>query len=110
LLANSTIRHATGACRLGGDIAKVADSFRIGHVDELTDNSLSGRDPQRLRDGINGCFYGPPRVARVRQFGETDRVAPRGATYKYSARGLLGLTEADRDILSKHSRSPEPGN
>ena len=46
------------------------------------------------------------RVARVHQFGETDRVAPNGAQYKYPARALLGLTAEDRalirDMLLKH--------
>lgn len=46
------------------------------------------------------------RVARVHQFGENDRVAPGGVDYKYPARVLLGLTDADRemirDMLLKH--------
>jgi len=46
------------------------------------------------------------RVARVHQFGETDRVAPRGVEYKYPARALLGFTpderELIRDMLLKH--------
>lgn len=46
------------------------------------------------------------RVARVHQFGEIDRVAPRGVSYKYPARALLGFTvderELIRDMLLKH--------
>lgn len=46
------------------------------------------------------------RVARVHQFGETDRVAPHGVEYKYPVRVLLGLTpderELIRDTLLKH--------
>ena len=46
------------------------------------------------------------RVARVHQFGEEDRVSPRGPTYSYPARPLLGFSEADRalvrDSLLKH--------
>lgn len=36
------------------------------------------------------------RVARVHQFGEDDRVSPRGPVYSYPVRRLLGLNEADR--------------
>lgn len=46
------------------------------------------------------------RVARVHQFGEDDRVSPRGPVYSYPARALLGFSEADRalvrDALLKH--------
>jgi phage virion morphogenesis protein len=46
------------------------------------------------------------RVARVHQFGESDRVAPKGPGYRYPERVLLGFTDADRamirDILLKH--------
>jgi phage virion morphogenesis protein len=46
------------------------------------------------------------RIARVHQFGETDRVAPRGPEYKYDARELLGFSPDDlkmiRDMLLKH--------
>lgn len=46
------------------------------------------------------------RVARVHQFGESDRVAPHGVEYKYPARVLLGFTtderELIRDMLLKH--------
>lgn len=46
------------------------------------------------------------RLARVHQFGERSRVAPGGPEYKYPARMLLGMTEADRelirDLLLKH--------
>ncbi|MDR5797441.1 MULTISPECIES: phage virion morphogenesis protein [unclassified Caballeronia] len=39
------------------------------------------------------------RVARVHQFGETDRVAPGGKDYKYPARVLLGFTTEDRELI-----------
>ncbi|MCF7694674.1 phage virion morphogenesis protein [Mycetohabitans sp. B2] len=39
------------------------------------------------------------RVARVYQFGERERVAPRGPYYRYPARGLLGLTGADQRLI-----------
>ncbi|MFP3567307.1 phage virion morphogenesis protein [Paraburkholderia sp. SIMBA_030] len=46
------------------------------------------------------------RVARVHQYGETDRVAMGGPSYKYPARVLLGFTDAERnlirDLLLKH--------
>ncbi|RKF33604.1 phage virion morphogenesis protein [Paraburkholderia fungorum] len=46
------------------------------------------------------------RVARVHQYGETDRVAPHGVEYKYPARVLLGFTHEERelirDMLLKH--------
>jgi phage virion morphogenesis protein len=39
------------------------------------------------------------RVARIHQFGESDRVAPHGPEYKYPARVLLGFSDADRDMI-----------
>ncbi|VVD31073.1 Phage virion morphogenesis protein (fragment) (plasmid) [Paraburkholderia dioscoreae] len=36
------------------------------------------------------------RVARVHQYGETDRVAKGGPMYKYPARVLLAFTSEDR--------------
>jgi phage virion morphogenesis protein len=46
------------------------------------------------------------RVARVHQYGESDRVAPGGPEHKYDARVLLGFTPDDldmiRDSLLKH--------
>jgi phage virion morphogenesis protein len=46
------------------------------------------------------------RVARVHQYGGTDRVAPGGPEYQYDARVLLGFTPDDldliRDLLLKH--------
>jgi phage virion morphogenesis protein len=39
------------------------------------------------------------RVARVHQFGESDRVAPGGVEYKYPARILLGMTDEDRNLI-----------
>jgi phage virion morphogenesis protein len=40
------------------------------------------------------------RIARVHQYGLTDRVAPGGPDYRYPARGLLGLTDADRAAIA----------
>jgi phage virion morphogenesis protein len=46
------------------------------------------------------------RVARVHQFGESERVAPGGVEYKYPTRVLLGFKDTDhsmiQDILLKH--------
>ncbi|MEX3929965.1 phage virion morphogenesis protein [Paraburkholderia sp. BR10936] len=39
------------------------------------------------------------RVARVHQYGESDRVAKGGPKYKYPARVLLGFSDADRDMI-----------
>jgi phage virion morphogenesis protein len=39
------------------------------------------------------------RVARVHQYGLTDRVAQHGVEYKYPARALFGFTDADRDLI-----------
>ncbi|MEM5451893.1 phage virion morphogenesis protein [Paraburkholderia guartelaensis] len=39
------------------------------------------------------------RVARVHQYGESDRVAKGGPMYKYPARVLLGFSDADRDMI-----------
>lgn len=39
------------------------------------------------------------RIARVHQHGLRERVAPRGPYYRYPARVLLGLTEADRTLI-----------
>ncbi|RYF02236.1 MAG: phage virion morphogenesis protein [Comamonadaceae bacterium] len=35
------------------------------------------------------------RIARVHHFGESDKVSPRGASYKYPARELLGISSTD---------------
>lgn len=39
------------------------------------------------------------RVARVHQYGESDRVAKGGPMYKYPARVLLGFSDADREMI-----------
>ncbi|CBW73726.1 Tail completion protein S [Mycetohabitans rhizoxinica HKI 454] len=39
------------------------------------------------------------RIARVHQFGERERVAPRGPYYRYPVRVLLGLTDTDRRLI-----------
>jgi phage virion morphogenesis protein len=39
------------------------------------------------------------RVARIHQYGETDRVAKGGPMYKYPARVLLGFSDADREMI-----------
>ncbi len=45
-------------------------------------------------------FIGPvARLARVHQEGKVDRVAPGGPRYRYPARGLLGLTQADKEMI-----------
>lgn len=39
------------------------------------------------------------RVARVHQYGESDRVAKGGPMYRYPARVLLGFTKADHEMI-----------
>jgi hypothetical protein len=39
------------------------------------------------------------RIARVHSFGERERVAPRGPYYRYPARVLLGLSNAERTLI-----------
>jgi phage virion morphogenesis protein len=57
----------------------------------------------RAESDANGLAVGfigrIARVARVHQYGETDRVAPGGPEHKYDARVLLGFTDADRDMI-----------
>jgi phage virion morphogenesis protein len=53
-------------------------------------------DSQGIAIGFVGRIA---RVARIHQFGESDRVAPNGPAYKYPARVLLGFTDADRDMI-----------
>ncbi|WP_237071159.1 MULTISPECIES: phage virion morphogenesis protein [Mycetohabitans] len=38
-------------------------------------------------------------MARVHSFGERERVAPRGPYYRYPARALLGLSNAERTLI-----------
>ena len=60
-------------------------------------------DAQGLAIGFAGRVA---RVARIHQFGESDRIAPGGPQYTYPARVLLGFTDDDRemirDLLLKH--------
>ncbi|WP_158935304.1 phage virion morphogenesis protein [Burkholderia sp. S171] len=57
----------------------------------------------RAESDANGLAIGfvgrIARIARVHQYGESDRVAPGGVTYKYPARVLLGFTDAERDMI-----------
>ncbi|SDE41642.1 phage virion morphogenesis protein [Paraburkholderia lycopersici] len=58
-------------------------------------------------EGVAIGFVGRvARVARIHQFGESDRIAPNGPEYKYPARVLLGFSDTDldivRDVLLKH--------
>ncbi|WP_079218139.1 phage virion morphogenesis protein [Herbaspirillum robiniae] len=46
-----------------------------------------------------GFFGKVARIARVHQFGLTDKVAPRGPSFKYPARPLLGFNVADEILL-----------
>lgn len=39
------------------------------------------------------------RIARVHQFGETARVAPRGPRYRYPVRMLLGLSASEQGMV-----------
>ena len=39
------------------------------------------------------------RLARIHQFGEKSAVAPGGPNYRYPVRALLGLTNADREMV-----------
>lgn len=40
------------------------------------------------------------RIARVHQYGLTDRVTPRGPQYRYPARRILGYNGADRQSIA----------
>ena len=48
-----------------------------------------------------GFFGKVARVARVHHEGRQDEVAPRGPSYKYPARPLLGFTAADVDTIRR---------
>ena len=51
-------------------------------------------------DQIEVGFFGwVARVAHVHQFGRKDRIAKKGAVYKYPERPLLGLSEPDRTLI-----------
>lgn len=57
----------------------------------------------RTQSDSNGLAIGfagrVARIARVHQFGETDRVAPGGPEYLYPARMLLGFSAEDRELI-----------
>ncbi|QNK66828.1 phage virion morphogenesis protein [Variovorax sp. PAMC26660] len=62
---------------------------------------------QTDEEGVAVGFFGrTARIARVHHFGLRDLVQPGGPSYQYPARGLLGLTYAERelikDLLLKH--------
>lgn len=40
------------------------------------------------------------RIARVHQYGLTDRVGRRGPEYRYPERRILGIADADRDAIA----------
>jgi phage virion morphogenesis protein len=71
--------------------------------DTLTNYMRAETDALGLAIGFAGRVA---RVARIHQFGESDRVSPHGPEYKYPARVLLGFSDADRemirDLLLKH--------
>ncbi len=48
-----------------------------------------------------GFFGRVARIARVHHEGLQDKVAPRGPSYKYPARPLLGFTAADVDTIRR---------
>ncbi|SFO51615.1 phage virion morphogenesis (putative tail completion) protein [Variovorax sp. OK605] len=51
-------------------------------------------------DGVAVGFFGrTARIARVHHFGLRDKVQPGGPTYQYPARGLLGLTDPERELI-----------
>lgn len=54
-------------------------------------------DGEGLAIGFEGRVA---RLARVHQEGRTDQVAPGGPNYQYPARQLLGLSQADREMIA----------
>ena len=51
-------------------------------------------------DGVAVGFFGrTARIARVHHYGLRDLVQAGGTSYQYPARGLLGLTDADRELI-----------
>jgi phage virion morphogenesis protein len=51
-------------------------------------------------DGVTVGFFGrTARIARVHHFGLREPVQAGGPSYKYPARGLLGLSDADRELI-----------
>lgn len=51
------------------------------------------------RELVIGFVGRAARVARVHQFGEKVPVAPHGPEYRYPARGLLGLSTLDLELV-----------
>ncbi len=55
---------------------------------------------QTTEEGVAVGFLGrAARIATVHQEGREDRVKPGGPTHRYSARTLLGFTDAEREQL-----------
>lgn len=51
-------------------------------------------------EGVAVGFFGrTARIARVHHYGLRDQVQPGGPTYQYPARGLLGMNDADRELI-----------
>ncbi|MGS0744196.1 phage virion morphogenesis protein, partial [Glaciimonas sp. GG7] len=46
-----------------------------------------------------GFFGRAARIARVHQEGLSDRVSKKGPEYQYPARGLLGFSALDRELI-----------
>jgi len=57
-------------------------------------------------EAVVGFVGRAERIARVHQFGLSDRVMPGGPMYRYPARELIGITtdtvERVRDLIAKH--------
>src|SRR5450830_1039068 len=57
-------------------------------------------------EAVVGFVGRAERIARVHQFGLSDRVTPGGPMYRYPARELIGLTDAQiervRDLIATH--------
>ena len=57
-------------------------------------------------EAVVGFVGRAERIARVHQFGLSDRVTPGGATYRYPARELIGITadqvERVRNLIARH--------
>lgn len=53
-------------------------------------------DPSGVAVGFVGRVA---RIARIHQYGESDRVSPDGPTVRYPIRELLGITPEDRETI-----------
>lgn len=57
-------------------------------------------------EAVVGFVGRAERIARVHQFGLSDRVTPGGPMYRYPARELIGMTDAQiervRDLIATH--------